>query len=136
MILDSISKSQSTKHITWICTDSQSSDLVGKLSSLDYLAAAQARESRFLSIILTCELEENIQRLVNPSRGGTINGKITDISLLKMIREKFDIGRFGGEDETVIDTTGREAVEVAREIAHFVKGRMEQPIVQEQSNRV
>ena len=129
--MGSISESQSTKHVTWICTDSQSSDPIGKSSSLEYFAAAQARESRFLSIILTCEFVENIKRLISPDRGGTINGKITDTSILRTIRENFDIGQFGGEDETVIDTTGRAAREIAGEIAHFVKGRTEQPIVQE-----
>ena len=123
-ILNSISQSKSTADITWICTDSQSSDVIGKSSSLDYLDAARARSSRFISVILTCNAAENARRIANPERAGGMNGKTASTGLLQSIRESSDIGSFSGEDEIIIDTSDKEAIVTAREVAKFVADRV------------
>jgi hypothetical protein len=117
-VLDAIAKSESTKHVTWVFTDSQSSEEVWAAPK-DYAAAATARGSPFVSIILTCDVDENITRLTNPSRSGP-KTKLTDVDILREIRETEDIMRFGGELELEIDVTTKEPSAVAEEIKAFL----------------
>ncbi|GAB7345518.1 hypothetical protein MBLNU457_3833t1 [Dothideomycetes sp. NU457] len=120
-VLSSISQSATTRSITWIFTDSQSSDAIGSACSTDYLSAAQERGSEFFSVVLSCSLEENLRRLVIVGRGeGGGNGKLVDVGILKMIRETEDVYHFGGERECEIDVSEKSAGEVAREIMGFI----------------
>lgn len=120
VVLDSIATSESTREITWIFTDQQSSDETGASAAQDYAAAAQARQSPFVSIILTCDLEENVRRLTFASRGGESNTKLTDVNILHHIRDTEDIYHFGGELEVEIDVTHKAPDVVAREIEKFI----------------
>ncbi|EMF13071.1 uncharacterized protein SEPMUDRAFT_155484 [Sphaerulina musiva SO2202] len=120
VVLDSIATSESTREITWIFTDQQSSDETGASAAQDYAAAAQARQSSFVSIILTCDLEENVRRLTFASRGGESNTKLTDVDILHHIRDTEDIYHFGGELEIEIDVTHKAPDVVAREIEKFI----------------
>ncbi|KAL9531945.1 hypothetical protein SMMN14_04021 [Sphaerulina musiva] len=120
VVLDSIATSESTREITWIFTDQQSSDDTGASAAQDYAAAAQARQSPFVSIILTCDLEENVRRLTFASRGGESNTKLTDVNVLHHIRDTEDIYHFGGELEVEIDVTHKAPDVVAREIEKFI----------------
>lgn len=122
VVLDSIATSESTREITWIFTDQQSSDEIGASAAQDYAAAAQARQSPFVSIILTCDLEENVRRLTFASRGGESNTKLTDVNILHYIRDTEDIYHFGGELEVEIDVTHKAPDVVAREIEKFIGG--------------
>jgi hypothetical protein len=117
-VLDAIAKSESTKHVTWIFTDSQSSEEVWAAPK-DYTSAAAARGSPFVSIVLTCDLDENITRLTNSSRSGP-KTKLTDVDILREIRETEDIMHFGGELELEIDVTTKEPSAVAEEIKAFL----------------
>ncbi|KAL8853939.1 MAG: hypothetical protein Q9221_001247 [Calogaya cf. arnoldii] len=101
-ILNSISTSTSLQDITWIFTDSQSSDKVGQAAVADYIHAAELRGSPIISIILSCSVEENTIRLGAADRRGT---KLNDIEILLEIRETEDLYRFGGEMEINIDVT-------------------------------
>jgi hypothetical protein len=85
----------------------------------DYTSAAAARGCPFISIILTCDLDENIRRLTNPSRSGP-KTKLTDVDILREIRETEDIMRFGGELELEIDVTTKTPNTVAEEIKAFL----------------
>jgi len=108
--------------VTWIFTDSQSSDEIGSGCSLDYQSAAQKRGSEFVSVVLSCSLEENLRRLVSANRGtGGGNGKLVDGGILRMIRDQEDIFHFGGERECEIDVTEKSAGEVALQIEGFVR---------------
>jgi len=121
VVLDSITRSAATRAVTWIFTDSQSSDAVGSACSRDYLSAAQKRGSRFFSVVLTCGLEENLRRLVSAGRGeGGGNGKLVDVDVLRVIREEEDIYHFGGESEREIEVSEKSAGQVAMEIKGFV----------------
>ncbi|KAL8946245.1 MAG: hypothetical protein Q9222_007335 [Ikaeria aurantiellina] len=116
-IPDSIANSESLKDVTWIFTDSQSSDKVGVAAVEDYINVARTRGSRLISIILTCSQTENIRRLGAESRGKT---KLTDVNVLRWIRYKEDLYRFGGDAELEMDVTDLSAAAAAEKILNFV----------------
>src|SRR6266480_6270554 len=97
--LRSIATSVSTKETTWIFTDQQSSSVNGSLAAQDYKDAAALRESLFISVILRCDLDENIRRMGSAGRGGQINTKLTDVGILQRIRATEDLYSFGGDYE-------------------------------------
>lgn len=102
---------------TWIFTDSSSEE---SGTSMEYQAAASARGSRFISIILTCQVDENLNRITGPGRGGELNTKLTDIDILCQIRETEGIFRFRDEEEKELDVTNLTASEAARRIFDHV----------------
>jgi hypothetical protein len=85
----------------------------------DYASAAAVRGSALISVILTCEIEENIRRLTSPSRG-VANTKLTDVGILRETRDTEDIYRFGGPLELEIDVTSKTAEVVAQDISSFL----------------
>lgn len=124
-ILDSIATSHSLKDITWIFTDSQSSDEVGSAAVADYIHAAETRGSLMVSIILRCGDDENFRRLISEQRGKT---KLDDVDILRDIRRTEDLYHFGGKTELDLDVTFISAAVAARQIADFLtKTVSEQP---------
>ncbi|KAF3915966.1 hypothetical protein AA313_de0207315 [Arthrobotrys entomopaga] len=123
-LLDSInSASQDHSSTTWIFTECQSTSHIGTSISHEYLTAAQRRSSPFISIILTCSLEENLKRLSHPSRKTTPRRKLTNREVLKAIRDEEVIHRFGdwiGVRELVVDVTKLEPEEAAVVIKNFL----------------
>ncbi|KAL8800102.1 MAG: hypothetical protein Q9182_005414 [Xanthomendoza sp. 2 TL-2023] len=117
-ILDSISTSLSLRDVTWVFTDSQSSDKVGQAAVADYIHAAQTRGSPIVSIILGCRAEENVLRL---GAAGRLKTKLSDAEILLKIRETEDIYHFGGKAELEIDTTKMSAYHAAQAIFDFVQ---------------
>ncbi|KAK6334264.1 hypothetical protein TWF730_003478 [Orbilia blumenaviensis] len=124
-LLDSINTA-STDHspTTWIFTECQSNSHIGTSISHEYLAAAKRRSSPFVSIILTCSLEENLKRLSHPSRKTTPRRKLTNREVLKAIRDEEVIHRFGdwiGVRELVVDNSKLEPEEAAVVIKTFLE---------------
>ena len=119
VVLDSLASSISTKDVTWIFTDQQSSSANGTAAAKTYEAAAKARGSPFVSVVLHCGLEENIKRLSSGGRGGD-NTKLTDVGILEAIRENEDIYHFRNDLELEINVTSLEATAVADTIKDFV----------------
>ena len=78
---------------------------------------------RFYTVILHCELEENIRRLNAPERGGSLNGKLTDVEVLKEYRSKQSILTFRDDDEIEIDVTDVRPEEAARRVEEFLERR-------------
>jgi len=120
--LGAIARSISTKEVIWICTDQQSSNASGSQISLEYYNTAASLSARFVSIILTCEAKENERRLVASSRGTGNNAKLTDVDILREVRENEDIYHFGGEDELELelDVSNRPPEAAAKMIAEFI----------------
>ncbi|KAL8762088.1 MAG: hypothetical protein Q9184_001860 [Pyrenodesmia sp. 2 TL-2023] len=116
-ILDSIATSESLKDVTWIFTDSQSSDAVGSAAVADYIHAAHTKGSQLISVILTCAEDENSRRVKSEQRGGT---KLHDVDVLLGIRRTEDLYRFGGKAELELDVTLLSPIEAAHEIVGFV----------------
>ncbi|KAF3158953.1 hypothetical protein TWF106_003826 [Orbilia oligospora] len=124
-LLDSINTA-STDHspTTWIFTECQSNSHIGTSISHEYLAAAKRRSSPFVSIILTCSLEENLRRLSHPSRKTTPRRKLTNREVLKAIRDEEVIHRFGdwiGVRELLVDNSKLEPEEAAVVIKTFLE---------------
>ena len=119
-LLDSIARSVETRDVVWICTDQQSSDVFGSMSATDYYQAASSRGSRSISVILTREAQENERRLKAAGRGGLSNTKLTDVGILREIRDTEDLYHFGGKDELELDVTAKSAGETARLVVDFI----------------
>ncbi|KAK4552212.1 hypothetical protein LTR86_010566 [Recurvomyces mirabilis] len=115
-------KDPELKDTVFIFTDSQTehNDCMG-----DYTDLALGEDGRrFYSVILHCEQAENERRLQLPGRGGGINGKLTDVGVLRRYREHGDgIWKFGDEDEVEIDVTSPSAEEAAEVVWRFVDRR-------------
>lgn len=111
----------SPRELTYIFTDQQSSDEIGSATSQEYANAARARKSAFHSIILNCNLEENLRRLKAAGRGEGTKMKLTDTEIFRSIREKEDIYHFGEDLE--IDVSNLSAAEAAKQIYDFVQSQ-------------
>lgn len=80
----------------------------------------------FFSIVLQCDLEENLRRVQASGRGGS-NTKLTDISIVRNIREKEDIYPFEDNNELELDVTHIYPAEAAQLIfKHITTGRSSQ----------
>lgn len=77
----------SAPDITYIFTDSQSSSDIGSATAQEYETSAKKRRCPFVSIILSCHLEENMRRLQAVGRGESTNTKLTDLDIFRSIRE-------------------------------------------------
>ena len=119
MVLDSIATSTSRKDTVWIFTDQQSSSENGTAAVKDYQRAAAKKGSPFVSVILQCDLEENIHRLSGSGRG-VHNTKLTDSDILRRIRDTEDIYHTGDKLELEIDVTHKPVQEVAGIIQGFL----------------
>jgi len=115
-VLTSIATARSTRDVTWIFTDQQSSSNLGSSSAREYQNAASVRGSLFISIILHCQLEENLKRATGEDRGKGSNTKLTDLDILRSIREREDIFRFQDEYELELDVTQLTSSEAAAAI--------------------
>ncbi|EPS35736.1 hypothetical protein H072_10854 [Dactylellina haptotyla CBS 200.50] len=124
-LLDSINSATAEHASTqWIFTECQSNSHIGTSISHEYLAAAQRRSSQFVSIILTCSLEENLKRISHPTRKTTPRRKLTNREVLKAIRDEEVIHKFGdwiGVRELVVDVTKLEPEEAAVVIKNFLE---------------
>ncbi|KAK3945477.1 hypothetical protein QBC46DRAFT_250246 [Diplogelasinospora grovesii] len=115
-VLTSLATSTSTRDVTWIFMDQQSSSNLGSSSTRDYQNAAAVRGSPFISIILHCELDENLKRATGEDRGKDANTKLTDLGILRSIREREDIFHFKDEYELELDITRLSPSEAAAKI--------------------
>ena len=74
-----------------------------------------------MSIILSCQLEENIRRLSSVGRGGSSNTKLIDLGIFRTIRETEDIFHFGGPMELELDVTETSAAATAEKVHAFIQ---------------
>ncbi|KAF5712160.1 ribose 5-phosphate isomerase A [Fusarium mundagurra] len=119
-VLNEIATSEYTKDITWVFTDARETSAAGEMGAKDYEAAASKRGVSFISIVLECEIEENIRRAINPTRVASVGAKLTDENILRPILEKETIYRFGNETELVLDVTKLSSKEAALRIKEHV----------------
>ncbi|KAH7166796.1 hypothetical protein DER46DRAFT_659426 [Fusarium sp. MPI-SDFR-AT-0072] len=119
-VLNEIATSEYNKGKTWIFTDAREASTAGETGAKGYEAAARKRGVSFLSIVLECEIEENIRRAINPARSRNVGAKLTDETILRPVLEKETIYRFGNENELVLDVTKLSAEEAALRIEEHV----------------
>ncbi|KAK3904054.1 hypothetical protein C8A05DRAFT_14037 [Staphylotrichum tortipilum] len=118
-VLTSIATAKSTEDVTFIFTDSQSSNSLGRSSAADYQNAAATRGSLFIPIVLTCDSEENLKRASGGGRGSS-DTKLTDLDTLRDIREKEDLFRFEDDNQMDLDITCLPPSEAAAKILQHV----------------
>jgi len=88
-----------------------------------------------VSVILNCDMEENVRRLTSGKRGGGYsNTKLTDESILRHIRGTEDIYHFGGKLEVEVDVTAKSPDTVATEIVDFI-GELDHGLLLRSSNK-
>ncbi|WKT46771.1 hypothetical protein QSH57_011645 [Fusarium oxysporum f. sp. vasinfectum] len=119
-ILNEIAMSEYTKDKTWIFTDAREASAAGEMGAKDYEAAARRRGVSFLSVVLECEIEENIRRAINPTRGQSVDAKLMDETILRPILENEKIFRFGNVNELVLDVTNLSSKEASLRIKEHV----------------
>ena len=119
-ILNMLATSKATRDVSFIFTDSRGSTEAGRMAVKDYQDAAIKRGVPFISVILTCELEENVRRIVGPERcvGST---KLVDSEILQDIRQQERIFRFEDAEELELDTTSLSPREAAYSIREHVE---------------
>ncbi|KAM3553079.1 hypothetical protein MY1884_006875 [Beauveria asiatica] len=119
-VFSSLADSAATHKFVYLFTDFQSNDEVGSGVCAEYLAAARQRKCKLVSVILGCDVNTNVGRLVTGERRA--HGKITDEALLRKFRDAVDIHRF--EDLEVssleMDVSSVNAEEAAKQILQHV----------------
>lgn len=123
--LHPIAHDPQTKDTIYIFTDCQvdHNECVGDYSDLA-LSCNGNGARRFYSVVLECEVDENVRRLTAPDRGGDGSTKLRDQDVLREIREKCGgVWKFGDDDELVLDVTRMEKSEAAERITKFFERR-------------
>lgn len=115
-VLDKIATTKSTKDVTFIFTDQQSSNELGAMVAKEYQDAAFKRGCRFITVVLKCDLKENVRRMEGESRVGATKTKLKDAHVLKKIRDAEDICSFGGPNELKLDVTDLTPEKAAQKI--------------------
>lgn len=110
--------------MTWIFTDQQYAGAEGSSIARSYQRAAAARGSVFISIVLDCELAENMRRAQYTERlSDGKNSKLADPDVLQQIRAEEQIHRFGLKDELVLDVSNlHPSVAAERIFYHYGMG--------------
>ena len=62
-----------------------------------------------------------------PGRGGTLNGKLSDVKVLREYKARDGILKFGDDDRIKIDVTSISAQGAAERNAAFVERRQKEP---------
>ncbi|KAF3073165.1 hypothetical protein CFAM422_005126 [Trichoderma lentiforme] len=121
-IFASLIGSTATHNIAYLFTDFQSSDEIGSAVCAEYLAAAQNRGCELISVVLSCDVDTNVERLTTDERRA--HGKIVNAELLKKFRKGVEIHRFEdlGVKRFELDVSTLSAEEAAKHILeHVVK---------------
>ncbi|KAF2498953.1 hypothetical protein BU16DRAFT_455409 [Lophium mytilinum] len=117
-----------------IFTDFQTQNSLGRAVANEYLDAARRAGRRFVPIYLTCDVTENVRRMVSEERVGGGMTKLVDARVLEEMRERCELFRFkdlAGVELDVTTLTPERAAEllaesirkVVREGAKGVLGR-------------
>ncbi|KAK1535276.1 hypothetical protein CPAR01_08818 [Colletotrichum paranaense] len=110
--LDTIATHPALADKTFIFTDARESGPLGSEAAQNYKAAAEKRGVPFISVVLHCDVDENVRRLGGRrcAKDGerASNTKLTDDEILRKIREKETIFQFGDENEMCLDVTSLE----------------------------
>ncbi|KAK1674552.1 hypothetical protein BDP55DRAFT_729575 [Colletotrichum godetiae] len=122
--LDSIATHPALAGKTFIFTDARESSPLGSGAARDHKAAAERRGVPFISVVLRCELNENVKRLAGRryvgGDGATSNTKLTDGKILRKVRDMETIFEFGDENEMCLDVTTLGSEDAARLILQHV----------------
>jgi hypothetical protein len=83
---------------------------------MEYRAAARSAGRPFVPVYLTCDVDENLQRVAHPDRVNSKTGKLTDIQVLKDIRSRCELFRFADGPHLTVDSTSMSPLEQATKV--------------------
>ncbi|KAJ5632264.1 hypothetical protein N7490_008603 [Penicillium lividum] len=119
-IFSALSTESATFDTTYIFTDFQSDDELGAAVCAEYLATSELRRAAFIPIMLFCDEETNMQRLVSSDR--ELHSKLTDVELVRKFRLEEDVHRFTGHPNYLeLDVSTLTPEEAARQICEHLK---------------
>lgn len=84
-----------------------------------FVNAAQEARRPFLSIVLTCDLEENLRRIATEERKQSDTTRLTDCDRLRSKREMEEIYKFDTESEFILEITALEPQTAAEQVAEW-----------------
>lgn len=121
-LLGLIATAEEAQPTTWIFTDSRERSAAGATAAKDYQDAAHERGALFISIVLNCDLEENIRRMTCPKRESGQTTKLRDPKILRKIRDVEALHQSGGPNELHLDVTHISPGEAAEIIVEHIIG--------------
>ncbi|KAJ5215628.1 uncharacterized protein N7498_002035 [Penicillium cinerascens] len=118
-VFTSLATEPATFNTTYLFTDFQTTNEQGASVCAEYAQAAKDRGCLLIPIVLTCDEDENIKRMMQSERGK--HAKLMDVELLRMFRKGAPVFEFSDRKEFLeIDVTRLEPEEVARTIWEHV----------------
>lgn len=127
-IISALIHEPATYDSVYVFTDFQSLNELGKSVCEEYAAATTARGCVFIPVVVTCALDENMERLVSHERAE--HKKLTNVDLARKFREEEDVYRFEDQPASLeIDVTELEPEEAANRIFEHISevmGKIEQ----------
>ncbi|KAL6889189.1 hypothetical protein GGI43DRAFT_226997 [Trichoderma evansii] len=117
-IFNSLIYEPATHSTAYIFTDFQTSNELGEIVCEEYIDCAKRRRCNFIPIMLLCDEETNLGRLVEDGRVN--HGKLIDAELVKMFR-KVDLYSFNNHPSSLrLDVSDLSADGAARRIMDHV----------------
>jgi hypothetical protein len=99
--------------------DFQSDNALGRDVASEYREAALQAGRPFVPVYLTCDVSTNLARVASPDRLGSGTTKLTDLRVLRDLRSRCELYRFGGCPGLTVDSTSLTPSEAAAEIVEF-----------------
>lgn len=118
-VFHALAHEESTHTTAYIFTDFQSSNELGAAVCHEYAACASERGSAFIPILLHCDVETNLQRLVAGDRAQ--HQKLVDVDLARRFRKDAELYRFVDHPAAFeLDVTSLSPTEAAGRILEHV----------------
>lgn len=119
VVLDRIA---SNPERNFVFTNSLAAELSEDRKRLDRLIQfSKEKDIAFVQVILSCDLEENKQRIVSETRRST--GKLTDAGALDELYQNYTMYHPSHEYSINIDTTGLTSDEITAQIENYIKSK-------------
>ncbi|CAI7566191.1 unnamed protein product [Penicillium pancosmium] len=103
-----------------VFTDFQSNNALGRDVAAEYKIAALESGRPFLPVYLVCDVNTNLKRVNTIERIDSGTKKLTNVELVRELREKFELFRFDDCPGLTLDSTGASPLEIASKILDFV----------------
>lgn len=118
-IFHALAHEASTHATAYIFTDFQSSNELGAAVCREYAVCASERGSDFVPVLLHCDVETNLERLVAGDRAQ--HQKLVDVDLARRFRKDAELYRFAGHPAAFeLDVTSLSPREAAGRILEHV----------------
>ena len=108
-----------------ITADFQSHNELGQTVATEYLNAARRAGRPFLPVIMTCRIEENMQRVRSVERQSAGGGKLLDPDVLEGMRRRSKLLSFGEPEMDVTELSSQQAAIVLRDYVSSKTSRVE-----------